>query len=268
MKCTVCNHPQCHDIDLALLSRSHTLESLSRQYGPSVSALHRHRNHVKEKMIQARERLQRSQAQVSLLKLNAFLDHVQRGVEAAAADGDIDRVFKGSHIGSRLIHQINNLEVPLELDTVYRLISSPGFISQDSLLPTGPRIITDLHQAVLDTATAPCPDPPPELSVEAEDQTAFDDAREETAAALNAFSATENPKTENDPLTNPSSLIPDPGLSDPWTLTTDHCLLKLEALSLLQKHFPDLDFSAADIPRSSDTAPKTLREISAKLARN
>ena len=59
MSCTVCHHPQCHDIDLSLLSRSNTLESLSRQYGPSKSALWRHKNHLEEKMFRARERLQR-----------------------------------------------------------------------------------------------------------------------------------------------------------------------------------------------------------------
>ena len=91
------------------------------------------------KLRQSREDLESSQAQVSLLKLNAFLDHVQRGVEAAAAAGDLDRVFKGSHIGSRIIHQINHLDVPLELDTVYRLISAPGFVSQDSILPRAPK---------------------------------------------------------------------------------------------------------------------------------
>ena len=80
-----------------------------------------------------------SRRQVSLLKLSSFLDHVERRVEAAAADGDTDRVYKGSHIGSRIIHQINKMDVPLELDTAYRLLSSPGLVSRDSILPTAPK---------------------------------------------------------------------------------------------------------------------------------
>ena len=163
MKCTVCNHPQRHDIDLALLATGNTLESLSRQYGPSKSSLFRHRKDLVAKLRQSRQDLENSQQQVSLLKLNGFLDHVQRGVEAAAAAGDIDRTFKGSYIGSRIIHQINQMDVPLELDTVYRLIASPGFVSQDSILPSSPQIITDLHQALVDHAFLPCPDPPPEI---------------------------------------------------------------------------------------------------------
>ena len=105
------------------------------------------------------ERLENNRKQVSLLKLSAFLDHVQARVEAAAADDDTDRVYKGSHIGCRLIHQINKMDVPLELDTAYRLLSSPGLASRDSLLPAGPQIIADLHQALRDKTLAPCPPP-------------------------------------------------------------------------------------------------------------
>ena len=51
------------------------------------------------------------------------------------------------------------MDVPLELDTAYRLLSSPGLASRDSLLPAGPQIIADLHQALRDKTLAPCPPP-------------------------------------------------------------------------------------------------------------
>ena len=114
-------------------------------------------------MRRARRRLKDSQEQGCLFKLNAFLDHVQRAVRTAEVDGNVDRVLKGSHVGSRIIHQINQMEVPLELDTVYRLISSPQWVSQDSLLPTDPQIITGSHQALADNAFSLCPDPEPEI---------------------------------------------------------------------------------------------------------
>ena len=65
-------------------------------------------------------------------------------------------------MGSRIIHHINKMAVPLELDTVYRLISSPQWVAQDSLFPTDPQLIADIHQAVLDEAFLPCPEPEPE----------------------------------------------------------------------------------------------------------
>ena len=156
-RCTVCNHHLIDDINLAVLSGDYTLDELSQEFGPSRSAFHRHKGHLEKKMPRTLERLENNRKQVSLLKLSAFLDHVQTRVEAAAADDDTDRVYKGSHIGSRLIHQINKMDVPLEPDTAYRLLSSPGPASRDSLLPAGPQIIADLHQALRDKTLAPCP---------------------------------------------------------------------------------------------------------------
>ena len=158
-RCTVCHHHLIDDINLAILSGDYTLDELSQKFGPSRSAFHRHGRHLEKKMARTLERLENNRKQVSLLKLSAFLDHVQARVEAAAADDDTDRVYKGSHIGSRLIHQINKMDVPLEPDTAYRLLSSPGLASRDSLLPAGPQIIADLHQALRDQTLAPCPPP-------------------------------------------------------------------------------------------------------------
>ncbi len=158
-RCTVCNHTLIDDINLTVLSGDYTLDELSEKFGPSRSAFHRHKRHLEKKMARTLERLENNRKQVSFLKLSAFLDHVQTRVEAAAADGDTDRVYKGSHIGSRLIHQINKMDVPLEPDTAYRLLSSPGLASSDSLLPAGPEIIADLHQALRDKTLAPCPPP-------------------------------------------------------------------------------------------------------------
>ena len=268
MKCTVCNHPQLHDIDLALLSGRQTLKSLHQQYGPGKSSLFRHRKHLVAKLRRSREDLESSQAQVSLLKLNAFLDHVQRGVEAAAAAGDLDRVFKGSHIGSRIIHQIDQMEVPLELATVYRLISTPGFVSQDAILPTGPQIITELHQALVDQAFFPCPDSPPEIVAAAGDEDkndhdalgaaadADDDCGQEEDAYGSVAAAGE---------TGASDISPDSFLEtrNPKLETQQS---QLEALRLLEQHFPGLDFSAAAVALA-EKDPKPQRDASATQPR-
>ena len=41
-RCSVCNHSQTHDINLALLAGT-TLDTLKQQFGLSRSALHRHK---------------------------------------------------------------------------------------------------------------------------------------------------------------------------------------------------------------------------------
>jgi hypothetical protein len=137
-RCTVCSHPLIADIDLAILSGDYTLDGLSEKFGPSRYAFHRHKVRLEKKMRRSLERLESHRQQVCLLKLSAFLDHVEKRVEASAAADDTDRVYKGSHLGSRLIHQINKMDVTMEPDTAYRLLSSPAPVSRNSLLPHGP----------------------------------------------------------------------------------------------------------------------------------
>ena len=197
-RCTVCNHHLIDDINLAILSGDYTLDELSQNYGPSRSAFHRHGRHLEKKMARTLERLENNRKQVSLLKLSAFLDHVQTRVEAAAADDDTDRVYKGSHIGCRIIHQINKMDVPLEPDTAYRLLSSPGLASSDSLLPAGPQIIADLHQALRDKTLAPCP-PPAENEAEeaAERQAAEQPGPEKDLPQLPAARESKNQRRQH-----------------------------------------------------------------------
>ena len=66
------------------------------------------------------------------------------------------------------------MDVPLELDTAYRLLSSSGPASSDSLLPAGPQIIADLHQALRDKTLAPCPPPASDEDEEAAENQAED----------------------------------------------------------------------------------------------
>ena len=158
-KCTVCTHPQCRDIEQALLSGDFTLAALSQKFGPSSSALQRHKGHLRDKMLQSRQRLQEIQEQGSLFLLNALLEHVKKGVEAAEAEGNLTGVFRGSYIGSRIIYQLNRMEGSMSLDTLHRLLTSPAWVPQGSLLPTDPKLITELHQALMDGVSLSCPEP-------------------------------------------------------------------------------------------------------------
>ena len=61
MPCIVCNHNQIKDIDRALLTGA-TLTSLSQKYGFTTSALHRHQEHLMQKMAQAQPGVSRRSA--------------------------------------------------------------------------------------------------------------------------------------------------------------------------------------------------------------
>ena len=166
-KCTVCHHPQLLEINQAILSKDFTLAVLSRKYGLHPSSLQRHKNHLEIKMSRSLRRLREIREQGSLLVLNDLLEKVRRHIAAADAEGNYLAVFRGSHVASRLIHQMGRVEGDMQPDTLHRLISSPAWVPGAGLLPTDPSLITGLHQGLVDGAAVPCPVPPLEISAHA-----------------------------------------------------------------------------------------------------
>ena len=232
MKCTVCNHPQLHDIDQALLAENATFAALSRKYALSISALFRHKRMLKNKMARAEERLQHTRNQEILFQYNEFLESTRQIVRTASADGDTRQVLQAIREGTRILNFMTKLEVQFDPDTVYRILASPQWVSQDSLLPTDPGIITGTRQALADDFFFPCPEIPPDPQL---------DAWDEADAAAADLAQTSCLETQNLEL----ETLPIPG----W--------------------LPKPPRQAPSENRKLATAnhPKIQREISAKLAR-
>ncbi len=226
-KCTVCHHPQLLEINQAILSKDLTLAALSQKYGLHPSSLQRHKNHIEVKMTRAHRRLREIREQGSLLVLNDLLEKVRRHIAAADAQGNYLAVFRGTHVASRLIHQMGRVEGDMQPDTLHRLISSPAWVPA-GLLPTDPSLITGLHQGLVDGAFAPCPKPPPEVSAQA--------------------------AGEADDLDLAEPLL-ESGNSELET-----------GLATLRRFLPDLDLTLDDLPPRTDKLPKNQRKISEKAA--
>ena len=162
MSCTVCNHPQRQAIDLALLNRTATLAQLSRHYNLSQSALHRHKQHLLQKMAQIDNRFQNSLREGCLVILYSFLEHIIRLIPTAAAAGNARQVLQGVRQGVGIIKFMHKLDLNLDLETVYRLLESPQSVAQDSLLPTDLKFSAGSRQSLADSLFAPCPEPAPD----------------------------------------------------------------------------------------------------------
>ncbi len=171
-KCTVCHHPQLLEINQAILSKDFTLAVLSQKYGLHPSSLQRHKNHIEVNMSRTHRRLREIREQGSLLLLNDILEKVRRNIAAADDEGNYLAVFRGSHVASRIIHQLGRLEGDMQPDTLHRLISSPAWVPGASLLPTDPALITACTRPWSTALLFPVPKPPPDSP----DQTVAEDA--------------------------------------------------------------------------------------------
>ena len=177
--CSVCHHPRRQDIDNALLAGGVTLAALSQNYGPSLSALWRHKKHLQEKMRQAEKRLEHNLRQGYLFKFNNFLEVATDTVKTAGADGNSRLVLQAVREGTRILNFMTKLDIKMDQDTAYRLLASPQWTTQSSLLPTDPQFIAATHQTLADSLFCPCPEPPPDLDAEDDEDEDEDNAGDE-----------------------------------------------------------------------------------------
>jgi hypothetical protein len=155
----VCNHPERQAIDLALLNRTSPLPRLSREHHLSTSALHRHKQHLLQKTAAAQNRFRSLLREGSLVILSSLLERLLKITRSAEAEGNTAQVLQGARQSTDIIKLMHKLDLDLDPDSLYRLLESPKYLDQDSLLPTDLHFTAASRQALADHLFAPCPEP-------------------------------------------------------------------------------------------------------------
>ncbi len=233
-RCTVCNHSQAHDINLALLAGL-TLDNLKQQFGLSRSALHRHKQHLHRTIAQAEDRLRNNFLLSYLFQLNDYNAAAAATVAAARAEGNARLTLQAANAGTRIINNMAKFGVDLDHETIYRLITSRDYVQPDSLLPGDPQILAGPRLNLVRSLAAACPETAPDALFDPEDVAAYLKLAQEPDANTHLPQARQPefpgfliPLTNVRPygpkptashagpcLSDPSSLLPDPCLSEP-----------------------------------------------------
>lgn len=159
-RCTVCNHSQTHDINLALLAGA-ALDTLKQQFGLSRSALHRHKRHLEKNLDMAEDKMRHNVMMSYLFQLNDYNGAAAATVAAARAEGNPRLTLQAANAGARIITAMAKFEVDLDRETIYRFMTSPEYVQSGCLLPGDPQILAGPRQTLVASLTAACPEPAP-----------------------------------------------------------------------------------------------------------
>lgn len=127
--CSICNHPEEEAINL-LLIENETFRYVSKRFGISVSALHRHKtDHLPAAMVKAKEVTEFAQADNlldRLMSLNrttmSILNEARQTKDNELALKAIQRAEKQLELQARLLGELN------EAPTVNLLVANPEWI--------------------------------------------------------------------------------------------------------------------------------------------
>lgn len=217
MHCTVCTHPQRREIDQALLAGGQTFEALHHLYGPSLSALWRHKQHLQKKISQVQNRVESSLHLARFLKLNMFLETSVQALQNAHAEGNTRLVLLAIREGTRIIRLLE--KIPLRFDdvTTYRLLHHPQGFTQAQDLPSDPQLLATCQQGLAHFLNIPCPElDDDELDDDEDDE--FDDEFDDDELDENEDDDEEEEDWDEDDVFSPADAEED----GDFGLTADH----------------------------------------------
>ena len=220
--CIICGYNQVKDVDRALLTGA-TLTSLSQKYGFTTSALHRHQEHLMQKMAQAQREFHDSLRQGLFCKLNLVMEMVLGVVRGARAGEDFKLFLQASREFTRIISLMIKMDVHLGPEMIYCLMSSPQWDLQDNLLPNAFQTLAATRQTLKVNLFAACPEPEPDPVPVQPPTPEPQNSAPETPDLIFSL-GTRNSKLETLPAKpgRPQEPAPKPE-PDNWQLATDAC---------------------------------------------
>jgi hypothetical protein len=148
-RCTVCDHPQRHSIDEALVS-SASYRSVAKQFGLSDSAVYRHKTeHLPAHLLKAREVEEVARADDLLEQVRHLQAHALDILERAEKTGDLRTALAAISQARGNLELIGKLAGELDDRPVVNLNVSPEWLELRAVIVGALEPHPAAHRAVL-----------------------------------------------------------------------------------------------------------------------
>jgi hypothetical protein len=126
--CTVCSHDLHHEINVALVHRE-PFRHIASRYDLSTGALQRHsRDHIPELLLEAREAIERDDAEDLAGELVRVKEDVHRLKEKAEEDGDLRTALLGCDKALKALELQAKVEQLIQTAPTVNILVAPEWI--------------------------------------------------------------------------------------------------------------------------------------------
>jgi hypothetical protein len=148
-RCTVCDHPEKHSIDEALVS-STPYRSVAKRFGLSESAVYRHKTeHLPAHLLKAREVEEVAQAEVLLEQVRLLQAHALDILERAEKAGDLRTALAAISQARGNLELLGKLAGELDERPVVNLNISPEWLELRAVIVGALEPHPAAHRAIL-----------------------------------------------------------------------------------------------------------------------
>ncbi len=148
--CTVCQHPERHAINVALVQRE-TYCAISREYGPSRDALRRHaREHLPELLAKSHDAVEVAEADSLLSRVEGLYKRTEAILEAAERSGEWSTALGAIRECRGNLELLGRVTKELQDTPTFNLTLNPEYLEVRALIVQALDPYPDARRAVAD----------------------------------------------------------------------------------------------------------------------
>ena len=151
--CTICSHEQRPEIDAALLN-GEAYRSIAKRYGASPSAVLRHREHLPNQLVKAREAEEVTQADTLLEQVRSLQTRALSILDRADEAGDLKTALAAIREARSNLELLGKLAGELQQEGTVNVTLTPEWLGLRAVVISALQPYPDAAQAVSKALTA------------------------------------------------------------------------------------------------------------------
>ena len=151
--CTICTHESAPEIDRALLD-GEAYRSIAKRYGASASAVLRHREHLPNQLVKAREAETVTQADTLLEQVNHLKTRALSILDTAENSGDLRTALSAIREARSTVELLAKLSGELQQEGTVNVTVSPEWLTLRAVVIAALTPYPDAARAVSKALTA------------------------------------------------------------------------------------------------------------------
>jgi len=129
MKCTVCNHPEGFAINEAIIVEGKSNRAIAIQYDVSKDAIQRHKAHIPELLLKAREDMDAYDAGAILAKIRDLEEETLEQLQGAKGDSDRRYVLAAIREQRGNLELVSRISKLISDAPVVNVVTNPQWIA-------------------------------------------------------------------------------------------------------------------------------------------
>src|SRR5215208_3747706 len=148
-RCSICAHPESFAINEAIVIERKSNRVIARQYGVGHDSVQRHKAHIPELLLKARENMDAYDAASILAKIRDLEEETLEQLQGAKTESDRKHVLAAIREQRANLELVSRISKLISDSTVINIVQDPTFVQFNTLVVDALEPYPEARRAVL-----------------------------------------------------------------------------------------------------------------------